>query len=67
MLIAMIAMMMIGLIYDVVVAIFFISTKRLQYEFTSYTTLQDYCTIQVYNTTGTIPRGAKDYDYLETN
>ena len=31
---------------------FFISIKRLQYEFTTYTTLQDYYTIQLYNTTG---------------
>ena len=31
--------------------IFSISTKRLQYEFTTYTTLQDYYTIQLCNTT----------------
>ena len=31
---------------------FFISIKRLHYEFTTYTTLQDYYTIQLYNTTG---------------
>ena len=31
---------------------FFVSIKRLHYEFTTYTTLQDYYTIQLYNTTG---------------
>ena len=31
---------------------FYISIKRLQYEFTTYTTLEDYYTIQLYNTTG---------------
>ena len=45
----------------------YISVEKLQYEFTSYTTLQDYYTIQPYNTTETMPRGAKDYDYPETN
>ena len=30
----------------------YISIKRLQYEFTTYTTLQDCYTIQLYNTTG---------------
>ena len=43
------------------------SVKKLQYELTSYTTLQDYHTIQLYNTTETMPRGVKDYDYPETN
>ena len=46
---------------------FFISVKKLQYEFTSYTTLQDYHTIQLYNSTEMMPRGVKDYDYPETN
>ena len=31
---------------------FFISIKRIQYEFTTYTILQDYFTIQLYNTIG---------------
>ena len=39
----------------------YISVKKLQYDFTSYTTLQDYYTIQIYSTTETMPRGAKDY------
>ena len=35
------------------------STKRLQYEITSYTTLQNYYALQLNNTTGTIPREQK--------